>query len=221
MAWKELTQDIAWTNGDSILLRTFIKPTNIKPNIHKCVQMEDRRKSLMRFTDATMYSMPQGAMECVWSKILIIIIPILILLRIIVQFNLIQFNWKGVCCPKGMQQSWWQSDVIIWKIFRVIGLLCGEFTGRPWIPCTKGQQATGLDAWASRVKCPARFVSHLHEICIYIWVVYNLCFFCCLFITVTWWYVWCFEWASGNQEEVQACLVTLNTQWIFMINVSI
>ena len=28
------------------------------------------------------------------------------------------------------------------------------------------RQATGLDAWASRVKCPARFVSHLHEICI-------------------------------------------------------
>ena len=31
----------------------------------------------------------------------------------------------------------------------------------------KIQQATGLDAWASRVKCPARFVSHLHDICIY------------------------------------------------------
>ena len=42
-----------------------------------------------------------------------------------------------------------------------------------------------------------------------------LCFFCCLFITVTWWYVWCFEWASGNQEEVQACLVTL---WLFIIS---
>ena len=27
--------------------------------------------------------------------------------------------------------------------------------------------ATGIDAWASRVKCPARFVSHLHDICIY------------------------------------------------------
>ena len=76
-------------------------------------------------------------------------------------------------------------------------------------------QATGLDAWASRVKCPARFVSHLHEICIYIWVIYSLCFFCCLFITVTWWYVWCIEWASGNQEEVQACLVTL---WLFIIS---
>ena len=76
-------------------------------------------------------------------------------------------------------------------------------------------QATGLDAWASRVKCPARNVSHLHEICIYIWVVYSLCFFCSLFITVTWWYVWCVEWASGNQEEVQACLVTL---WLFIIS---
>ena len=33
-------------------------------------------------------------------------------------------------------------------------------------PMSSGQ-ATGLDAWASRVKCPARFVSHLHDICIY------------------------------------------------------
>ena len=33
--------------------------------------------------------------------------------------------------------------------------------------CWTKWQATGLDAWASRVKCPARFVSHLHEICIY------------------------------------------------------
>ena len=28
-------------------------------------------------------------------------------------------------------------------------------------------QATGFDAWASRVKCPARFVSHLHDIWVY------------------------------------------------------
>ena len=90
----------------------------------------------------------------------------------------------------------------------------------PWrsyveMPIVSIWQATGLDAWTSRVKCPARFVSHLHEICIYIWVVYSLCFFCCLIITVTWWYVWCIEWASGNQDEVQACLVTL---WLFIIS---
>ena len=53
------------------------------------------------------------------------------------------------------------------------------------------RQATGLDAKASRVKCPERFVSHLHEIFIYIWVVYSFCLFCCLFIIVTWWYIWC------------------------------
>ena len=95
----------------------------------------------------------------------------------------------------------------------MVSLLMHTCVTRPqWI-----NQATGLDAWASRVKCPARFVSHLHEICIYIyiWVVYSLCFFCCLFITVTWWYVWCIEWASGNQEEVRACLVTL---WLSIIS---
>ena len=123
----------------------------------------------------------------------------------------------------------------IGTLCRITDPLCGESTDhRPVMPVTPmsrfcnirrtatcvigtqyAVQATGLDAWASRVKYPARFVSHLHEICIYVWVVYSLCFFCCLFITVTWWYVWCIEWASGNQEEVQACLVTL---WLFIIS---
>ena len=47
------------------------------------------------------------------------------------------------------------------------------------------RQATGLDAWASREKCPARFVSHLHDICIYMRFFYSFCLFCCLFIIVT------------------------------------
>ena len=56
---------------------------------------------------------------------------------------------------------------------------------------------------------------YMRYVYIYIWVVYGLCLFCCLFITVTWWYVWCIEWASGNQEEVQACLVIL---WLFIMS---
>ena len=56
---------------------------------------------------------------------------------------------------------------------------------------------------------------YMRYVYIYIWVVDSLCFFCCLFITVIWWYVWCIEWASGKQEEVQACLVTL---WLFIIS---
>ena len=55
---------------------------------------------------------------------------------------------------------------------------------------------------------------HIYMKYVYIWVVYSI-FCCCLFITVTWWYVWCIEWASGDQEEVQACLVTL---WLFIIS---
>ena len=42
--------------------------------------------------------------------------------------------------------------------------LCHCNGNENWI--TGVVQATGLDAWASRVKCPARFVSHLHEICL-------------------------------------------------------
>ena len=60
---------------------------------------------------------------------------------------------------------------------------------------------------------------HIYMRYVYIWVVYSLCCFCCLFIThvtVTWWYMWCIEWGSGDQEEVQACLVTLI--WLFIIS---
>ena len=54
-------------------------------------------------------------------------------------------------------------------------------------------QATGLDAWASRVKCPARFVSHLHEICIYIYELFIAFVFllfvhyCNLMVCVVYW----------------------------------
>ena len=125
-----------------------------------------------------------------------------------------------------IQYSWWMlktrqfPDAEQYKGCIFVRMLGGNMRNKRMnviLVCNKNPQATGLDAWASRVKCAARFVSHLHEICIYvyIWVVYSLCFFCCLFITVTWWYVWCIEWASGNQEEVQACLVTL---WLFIIS---
>ena len=50
-------------------------------------------------------------------------------------------------------------------VYRRMEMLFGTRVDHMAHPCT--QQATGLDAWASRVKCPARFVSHLHDICIY------------------------------------------------------
>ena len=76
---------------------------------------------------------------------------------------------------------------------------------------SNGSWCMGIKGEMSGTVC----VTFTWDMYIYIWVVYSLCFFCCLFITVTWWYVWYIEWASGNQEEVQACLVTL---WLSIIS---
>ena len=59
---------------------------------------------------------------------------------------------------------------------------------------------------------------HIYIRYVYIWVVYSFCLFSCLFIIARWWFVWCIEWASGNQEEVQACLVTL---WLFLYHATV
>ena len=44
------------------------------------------------------------------------------------------------------------------------------------------------------------FTWDIYDIYIYIYisVVYSFCLLCCLFIIVTWWYVWCIVWASGK-----------------------
>ena len=68
----------------------------------------------------------------------------------------------------------------------------------------------GHQGWNAR-----HSLCHIYIRYVYIWVVYSFCLFCCFFIIVRWLYVWCIEWASGNQEEVQACLVTL---WLFIIS---
>ena len=87
----------------------------------------------------------------------------------------------------------------------------GRFVQAPMSWTSNGSWCMGIKGEMSDTVC----VTFTWDMYIYIWVVYSLCFVCCLFITVTWWYMWCFEWANGNQEEVQACLVTL---WLFIIS---
>ena len=36
---------------------------------------------------------------------------------------------------------------------------------------------------------------------IYVWVVYSFCLFCCLFIFVTWWYMWCIVWQVASKRK--------------------
>ena len=53
-------------------------------------------------------------------------------------------NLKKVCFqirPPKPQGKSYHDDVIKWKYFRVTGPLCGEFTGRRWIPLTKVSDA--------------------------------------------------------------------------------
>ena len=40
-----------------------------------------------------------------------------------------------------------------------------------------------------------------HIYMIYVWVVYSFCLFCCLFIIVTWWYMWCIVWQVAIKRK--------------------
>ena len=94
---------------------------------------------------------------------------------------------------------------------RVTGLCAGNSPGTGEFPAqiasnpknvspetSNGSWCMGVKGEMSGTVC----VTFTWDIYIYIWVVYSFCLFCCLFIVVTWWYVWCIEWASGNQKEV-------------------
>ena len=52
---------------------------------------------------------------------------------------------------------------------------------------SNGSWCIGIKGEMSGTVC----VTFTRDIYIYIWVVYSFCLFCCLFIIVTWWYIWC------------------------------
>ena len=110
-----------------------------------------------------------------------------------------------------MIESCHHSNFIVTGVKTTSGVINDETSNGSWCMGIKGEM--------SGMVCVTftwyMYISIYLYIYIYIWVVYSLCFFCCLFITVTWLYVWCIEWASGNQEEGQACLVTV---WLFIIS---
>ena len=126
-------------------------------------------------------------------------------------------HWSKRTYRCSASRCWpWEYSLVL--VSRYSTVRSGTLTWREWGLCWGRLQNTykqrvlmhGHQGWNVR-----HGLCHIYMRYVYIWVVYSLCFFCCLFITVTWWYVWCFEWARGNQEEVQACLVTL---WLFIIS---
>ena len=94
-------------------------------------------------------------------------------------FEVIVFHKKRLLENKMVVLLFIVVQLVIFLLFTCALFQChmSVITFRIWQPyclfnssfSSQQRQATGLDAWASRVKCPARFVSHLHEICIYIY----------------------------------------------------
>ena len=76
----------------------------------------------------------------------------------------------------------------------------------PWRPIISLQYPTSNGSWCIGIKgemsgtvC-VTFTWDIY-IYIYIWVVYSFCLFCCLFIIVTWWYIWCIVWQVASKRK--------------------
>ena len=73
-----------------------------------------------------------------------------------------------------------------------------EDPGGPNVGSTSnGSWCIGIKGEMSGTVC----VTFTWDIYIYIWVVYSFCLFCCLFIIVTWWYMWCIVWQVASKRK--------------------
>ena len=62
---------------------------------------------------------------------------------------------------------------------------------------SNGSWCIGIKGEMSGTVC----VTFTWDMYIYIWVVYSFCLFCCLFIIVTWWYMWCIVWQVAIKRK--------------------
>ena len=66
-----------------------------------------------------------------------------------------------------------------------------------WWKTSNGSWCIGIKGEMSGTVC----VTFTWDIYIYIWVAYSFCLFCCLFIIVTWWYIWCIVSQVASQRK--------------------
>ena len=66
-----------------------------------------------------------------------------------------------------------------------------------YMDTSNGSWCIGIKGEMSGTVC----VTFTWDIYIYIWVVYSFCLFCCLFIIVTWWYIWCIVWQVASKRK--------------------
>ena len=84
-------------------------------------------------------------------------------------------GWPRCMSPYNGSRSQWVNIFWIWN--------------QHWLSrkTSNGSWCIGIKGEMSGTVC----VTFTWDIYIYIWVAYSFCLFCCLFIIVTWWYIWC------------------------------
>ena len=103
--------------------------------------------------------------------------------------------------------SWTRRNKLTWNSYQsTMEKKCSkESSAKSRLHCLGLNRDTSNGSWCMGIKsemsgtvCVTFTWDMYIYIYIYIWVVYSFCLFCCLFIIVTWWYVWCIVWASDR-----------------------
>ena len=101
---------------------------------------------------------------------------------------------------------WWNTWAIVpgmyWAYCAHNAFLWEKINGRKYliwrhINTSNGFWCIGIKGEMSGTVC----VTFTWDIYIYIRVVYSFCLFCCLFIIVTWWYMWCIVWQVASKRK--------------------
>ena len=73
-----------------------------------------------------------------------------------------------------------------------------------WLVDSPHKRTTSNGSWCIGIKGEMSgtvCVTFTWDIYIFTWVVYSFCLFCCLFIIVTWWYMWCIVWQVASKRK--------------------
>ena len=107
-----------------------------------------------------------------------------------------QQPWQSILCPViiavELVEAWWcfyayVEWVIVWGYD-----LASKGTNKQRVLMHRHQ------GWNVRHGLCHIYMRYIY---IYIWVVYSFCLFCCLFIIVTWWYIWCIVWQVASKRK--------------------
>ena len=96
------------------------------------------------------------------------------------------------------------SEPVMVSLLTHICITRPQWVNLCWLYGVDSKQMTSNGSWCIGIKGEMSgtvCVTFTWDIYIYIWVVYSFCLFCCLFIIVTWWYIWCIVWQVASKRK--------------------